>query len=73
MLVKDKNGREIEITVRGTYEEPLIDEAHYVDGPDVDVPDDDLYEIEQRYASELSDEAHQYQVGRAEAWADRDR
>jgi hypothetical protein len=66
VIVKDQEGREITLLVRGNHEEPQIDEAQFVDSDD-DVPDSTIEWIYSYYAEELSDEAHQYNVGRAEA------
>ena len=70
MVVTNKHGREIEIDrVTGSYEEPVIESCGFLQGDD-EPTDADLDYIYETYFAELSEEAMQYQVGRAEAWAD---
>jgi hypothetical protein len=65
MLVTDQFGLELTVLVRGNHEEPEIEEIQYVDS-DEEVPEEVVEYVQDRYAIELSEEAHQYQVMRAE-------
>ena len=52
MLVKNKNGREIEVTVGGTTDVGILD-AEFTDGSTAHVPDDDIHYIMNKYSDEL--------------------
>lgn len=67
MLVKDKNGREIEITVYGRYGDDIeIDEAYYTD-TDEEVGEDVIEYIYENYADEMYEEWVDHMVGIAES------
>lgn len=69
MIVKDSKGREIELSVQGTFEEPYIVDAYFVDSGD-EVDDETVTYIYDNYQAMLMGEAFQYQVARAEDYAD---
>lgn len=70
MTVLDALGQKIEIYVKGCAEEPLIEEATFEDGRNVDVPESTVEYIYSTYADLLSEAAHNYQMGQAEDLAD---
>lgn len=56
MLVKNKLGRELEITVYGKYDDDIqIDDAVYLDN-DEEVSDEDIEYITKHYADEIYQE-----------------
>lgn len=66
MIVKDKAGREIEISVYGRYEDDIqIDSAQYVDGDD-EVSEETCEYIYEHYQSELYEAWFDQQCGRAD-------
>jgi hypothetical protein len=67
MLVQDKEGREIELSVCGKYDDDIqIDDAFYADD-DSEVADETIDWIQDQYASEIYDEWYQNRIGAAEA------
>lgn len=67
-------GREIEFgRVSGDYEEPLLESAGYVDGAMEALTEEELDEVQELYASELSDEAYQNMIVAAEYACEGDR
>lgn len=70
MILIDKAGREVEVAVCGSCDEPEIVEASFVDGSGEDVSDETLDYLIETYPMELSEAAFQHQIGQAEDWAD---
>lgn len=71
MRVTDKNGRPVEITVYGRYDDDIqIDEAYYTDADDQEPDDDMLAWIAETFASEIYEQWLDDCAGRAEAYAD---
>lgn len=67
MLAVLKDGREVEVSVRGTYEEPEITHAEYTSiHADGEPTEAEVQYIYDNYFSELSQEACEYQVTQAE-------
>ena len=74
MIVKDKSGREIEISVYGQYEDDIeITDAAYCDNLDEEVPDSVIDYIMDKYASEIYNEWFENQCGAAEYYYEGDR
>ena len=73
MLVKDKRGNEIEISVYGQYEDDIqIDQADYVHSDD-EVPESTIDYILDTYASEIYQEWYENKVGEADYYHEGDR
>jgi hypothetical protein len=74
MIVFNKEGREIEIDRIGgeSSDDIYVIDAVYVDNGE-DVSDDDLYYIEQKYATEISESWFQSMISRAESFYEGDR
>ena len=74
MIVKDKNGREIEVNgVYGSYADDIqIEEAYYIDTQE-DVDDSLLDYIYNTYHSEIFEAWLDRQIGYAEAYCEGDR
>lgn len=73
MKVKDKDGREIQISVSGRYEDDIqIDEAYYVDSEE-EVLDDVIDYIQSQYADEIYQEWYENKCGEAEYLYEGDR
>ena len=54
MIVKYKE-REVEIDgISGTIDEPMIDNAFYLDGEEEELTQDEIMELEDKYLDELS-------------------
>lgn len=74
MIVKDENGRELEISVYGSFGDDIqIDDAHYLDDHDALVTDDTIEYIYETYPNELQDEWLDRQMARAERYSEGDR
>jgi hypothetical protein len=73
MKVKDKSGRQIEISVYGRYEDDIqIDEAYYTDSEE-EVSDETLDYIYSQYADAMYEEWYDNKVGEAEYYYEGDR
>lgn len=67
MILKDKNGREIECEWYGSQDDVQCSFAVYVDN-DTDVDDDTIEWLCEEYAETISDALFQNAVARAEAY-----
>jgi len=73
MLVKNNDGREIEIHVYGNHSDDIqIDEAFYLDSND-DVTDEDIEYIMDYYADDIYLQWYENKCGQAEAYYEGDR
>ena len=71
MIVKDKNNREVEITVSGRDHDDIeISDAIFVDNPDEEVPDEVVDYIWDTYADDLYQEWYENMVCEAEYYYD---
>lgn len=57
--------REIEIECSGTPEEPAAESGNYTDGAMEDLTEDELYEIGNLYAGEISQELMEWAMANA--------
>jgi hypothetical protein len=72
MIGYTKDGREVEFSVFGRYEDDLtIDDAYFVDS-DEEVSQQDIDYIEKNYAQEIYEKWLEDQIARAEDRAERD-
>lgn len=73
MIVKDKKGNEIEISIGGAYEDDIqIEEAAYFDSDD-EVSDETIDYILDTYADEIYTEWYENKAGEAESYYEGDR
>lgn len=66
MILKDQDGRDVELYVSGRYEDDItIDEIYYLDSSD-DVSDETIDYIYDTYAEEIYQCWYEKQIGAAE-------
>jgi len=71
MIVKDKDNREIEISVCGRYDDDIeISDAYYLDSDNEEVSDETIDYIMDAYSDDIYQEWYENQVCAAEYLAD---
>jgi hypothetical protein len=66
-------GRKVEINIAGSYDEPFAETGNYIDGAMEDLSEDELDEIQDLYAGEISQELMEHAMNRAHEMAEGDR
>lgn len=73
MILKDKNGREVEVHVRGSaHDDVYIESGCYVDTGE-EAPEGVLDDLQNDFAGEIEQQWLENQIGRAEAFYEGER
>lgn len=68
MVLKNEQGREIEISFFGTYEDIQVEEVWYLDSEEDEVSEEDIEYIKDTYAFEIEEVLNEQQIGMSYAW-----